>query len=140
MSALELFYAEHGGDDARSASSADAGGTGERVGSAGVGEIGRPSSGSSVNGGGGGGRASKSSSSRRTGLATFSSLRDAEEEDDDDDEKPAEFYTGGEKSGLGVIDPNKARRQQGTGGAGTSAGGSAGPQDLLEQILRKAAA
>lgn len=67
------------------------------------------------------------------GVATLSSVRDAADDDDDDDDKPAEFYTGGEKSGLGVIDPTKRR-------SGESAASGAGPQDLLEKILKKAAA
>lgn len=51
-------------------------------------------------------------------------LRQSEEQENDDD-KPAEFYTGGEKSGLGVIDPTNKK-----GGGRT--------RDLIQEILKKA--
>lgn len=58
-------------------------------------------------------------------IGTLGGLQQSD--DDDDDEKPAEFYTGGEKSGLGVIDP-------------TSKKGKHASNDLVKEILKKAAA
>lgn len=63
----------------------------------------------------------------RSAINTLGGLKQSEDEDEDAD-KPAEFYTGGEKSGLGVIDPTKKKD------------GSKTPSNVIQEILRKAAA
>ncbi|PWN93927.1 SEP-domain-containing protein [Acaromyces ingoldii] len=79
---------------------------------------------------------SNSQPARSGGIASLRDLRDsaqaphAAEEDGDDDEKrdrdPAHFYTGGERSGLSVENPNRRAR-----------GGNA--PDIVQDILQKAA-
>lgn len=71
-------------------------------------------------------RAKGKSTPSRGGINTLGGLGQ-DEDDDDDDDRPAEFYTGGEKSGLGVIDPTKRRD------------GSKKSSNLIEEILKKAA-
>lgn len=77
-------------------------------------------------------RATQASTSRKNKpqkgvINTMDSLRKNEEASaDDDDDKPAEFYTGGEKSGLGVIDPNPKK--------------ASNARDLIQEIVRKAQA
>lgn len=68
----------------------------------------------------------KATESRR-GVNTLGGLRQSDDDDDGED-KPAEYYTGGEKSGLGVIDPTKNKD------------GSAKSSNLIQELLRKAAA
>lgn len=61
----------------------------------------------------------------KSAFNTMGSLRQSDDQDDDEDDKPAEYYTGGEKSGLGVIDPAKKKD-----------GGRA--RALIQEILKKA--
>lgn len=72
------------------------------------------------------GKAKGKSRPSRSGINTLGGL-DQSDDDDDDDDRPAEFYTGGEKSGLGVIDPTKKKD------------GSKKSSNLIEEILKKAA-
>ncbi|CCG84146.1 protein of unknown function [Taphrina deformans PYCC 5710] len=64
----------------------------------------------------------------RRGINTIGGLQQSQDEDSDAEDKPAEFYTGGEKSGLGVIDPSKKKD------------GTNRPMNLIQELLRKAAA
>ncbi|ORY79028.1 hypothetical protein BCR37DRAFT_370310 [Protomyces lactucae-debilis] len=70
---------------------------------------------------------SKTTAKRATGsVSTLGSIaKHGSDDDESDDEKPAEFYTGGEKSGLGVLDPNSKKKDRSA-------------QGLIEQIMRKA--
>lgn len=72
----------------------------------------------------------KKKSKTSGGIKTFRDLNN-NEDDDDDDKTQTNFFTGGEKSGLQVEDPNKKDKKLGGGDGGED-------QSIIDRIFQRA--